>query len=123
MNPPSLLQIVERLEGLAGKLPSRIRKAVLSELTPLKQLFLQQRPPRFLFTGLSKMPIGQIIRALFAPGDFTQTRDLPVRMPVTLMIRLPFKSMTNSNFNPPMPFFSSRKNKRHVSLRSESLMT
>jgi uncharacterized protein len=80
VNPPSLLQIVERLEGLAGKLPSRIRKAVLSELTPLKQLFLQQRPPRFLFTGLSKMPIGQIIRGLFAPGDFTQTRDIPVRI-------------------------------------------
>ncbi len=80
MNPPSLLQIVERLEGLASKLPSRIRKAVLSELTPLKQLFLQQRPPRFLFTGLSKVPIGQIIRALFAPGDFTKTRDIPVRI-------------------------------------------
>jgi uncharacterized protein (DUF697 family) len=80
VNPPSLLQIVERLEGLASKLPSRIRNAVLSELTPLKQLFLQQRPPRFLFTGLCKMPIGQIIRALFAPGDFTQTRDIPVRI-------------------------------------------
>ena len=26
------------------------------------------------------MPIGQIIRALFAPGDFTQTRDIPVRI-------------------------------------------
>ena len=93
MNPPSLLQIVERLEGLAGKLPSRIRKAVLSELTPLKQLFLQQRPPRFLFTGLSKMPIGQIIRALFAPGDFTQTRDLPVRICRWHDVSLPERGM------------------------------
>jgi len=93
MNPPSLLQIVERLEGLAGKLPSRIRKAVLSELTPLKQLFLQQRPPRFLFTGLSKMPIGQIIRALFAPGDFTQTRDLPVRICRWHGVSLPERGM------------------------------
>ena len=80
MNPPSLLQIVERLEGLAGKLPSRIRKAVLSELTPLKQLFLQQRPPRFLFTGSSRIPLTRIIHGLFAPGDSTQTRDLPLRV-------------------------------------------
>ncbi len=80
MNPPSLLQIVEWLEGLAGKLPSRIRKAVLSELTPLKQLFLQQRPPRFLFTGSSRIPLTRIIHGLFAPGDSTQTRDLPLRV-------------------------------------------
>ena len=80
MNPPSLLQIVERLERLAGKLPSRIRKAVLSELTPLKQLFLQQRPPRFLFTGSSRIPLTRIIHGLFAPSDSTQTRDLPLRV-------------------------------------------
>jgi uncharacterized protein len=80
VNRPSLLQIVERLEGLAGRLPSRIRKAVLSELTPLKQLFLQQRPPRFLFTGSSRIPLTRIIHALFAPGEFTHTRDLPLRV-------------------------------------------
>ena len=80
MNPPSLLQIVERLERLAGKLPSKIQKAVLRELTPLKQLFLQQRPPRFLFVGASGMPIGQIIGALFAPANVTETRDAPVPM-------------------------------------------
>jgi uncharacterized protein len=79
MNSPSLLQIVERLERLAGKLPSRIRKAVLSELTPLKQLFLQQRPPRFLFVGSSALPLGQVIAALFGSGHPTETRDFPVR--------------------------------------------
>jgi uncharacterized protein len=78
MNPPTLLQIVERLERLAGKLPSKIQKAVLAELTPLKQLFLQQRPPRFLFVGASGTPIGQIIGALFAPADVTETRDASV---------------------------------------------
>jgi len=80
VNRPSLLQIVERLERLAGRLPSRIRRAVLSELTPLKQLFLQQRPPRFLFTGSSRIPLTRIIHALFAPGEFTYTRDLPLRV-------------------------------------------
>ena len=70
MKTPSLLQVVERLERLAGRLPSRIRKAVLSELTPLKQLFLQQRPPRFLFVGSAKVPARKIISALFGSTEF-----------------------------------------------------
>jgi uncharacterized protein (DUF697 family) len=70
VNTPSLLQIVERLERLAGKLPSKIRKAVLNELTPLKQLFLQQRSPRFLFAGSAKVPARKIISALFGSADF-----------------------------------------------------
>jgi uncharacterized protein (DUF697 family) len=67
---PSLLQIVERLERLAGRLPSKIRKAVLNELTPLKQLFLQQRSPRFLFAGSPKVPARKIISALFGSVEF-----------------------------------------------------
>jgi len=70
VNTPSLLQIVERLERLAGRLPSKIRKAVLNELTPLKQLFLQQRPPRFLFAGSAKVPSRKIISALFGSAEF-----------------------------------------------------
>jgi len=93
VNRPSLLQIVERLEGLAGRLPSRIRKAVLSELTPLKQLFLQQRPPRFLFTGSSRIPLTRIIHALFAPGEFTYTRDLPLRVYRWHNVSLPERGM------------------------------
>jgi uncharacterized protein (DUF697 family) len=68
MNQTALLRIAEKLERLAGRLPSKIRKAVLSELTPLKELFLQQRPPRFLFIGSSKMPTHRIINTLFTPG-------------------------------------------------------
>jgi hypothetical protein len=67
---PSLLQVVERLERLAGRLPSKIRNAVLSELTPLKQLFLQQRPPGFLFAGSAKVPARKIISALFGSTEF-----------------------------------------------------
>jgi uncharacterized protein len=70
VNTPSLLQIVERLERLAGRLPSKIRKAVLNELTPLKQLFLQQRPPRFLFAGSAKVPARKVISALFGSAEF-----------------------------------------------------
>ena len=68
MNQTTLVQIAERLESLAGKLPEKIRRPVLRELTPLKQLFLQQRRPRFLFIGSSKTPMQQIIDLLFAPA-------------------------------------------------------
>src|SRR5215831_2060514 len=67
MNQTTLVQIAERLEKLAGKLPAKIRRPVLRELVPLKQLFLQQRRPRFLFIGSSKTPMQQIIESLFAP--------------------------------------------------------
>src|SRR5207245_10550653 len=78
MKSPSLLQIVERLERLAGRLPSKIRKAVLSELTPLKQLFLQQRPPRFLFAGSAKIPSRDVIGALFGSPDFVAPAAAPL---------------------------------------------
>src|SRR5260370_26462755 len=69
MNQTTLVQIAERLEGLAGKLPEKIRRPVLRELIPLKQLFLQQRRPRFLFIGSSKTPMPEIIDVLFAPDS------------------------------------------------------
>src|SRR5881392_2559095 len=72
MNHTTLLQIAERLERLAGRLPSKIQKAVLSELTPLKELFLQQRPPRFLLIGSSTMPAPRILNALFSPDAHEQ---------------------------------------------------
>lgn len=69
MKQTTLVQIAERLESLAGKLPEKIRHPVLRELTPLKQLFLQQRRPRFLFIGSSKTPMQKIIDLLFASAD------------------------------------------------------
>ena len=69
MNQTTLVQIAERLERLAGRLPETIRRPVLRELTPLKQLFLQQRRPRFLFIGSSKMPLQKIIDLLFTPEE------------------------------------------------------
>jgi hypothetical protein len=81
VNPPSLLQIIERLEGLTGKLPSRIQKPVLSELTPLKQLFLQQRPPRFLFCGSTKISLREIIDVLFSSTYSTQADDVFSTLP------------------------------------------
>jgi uncharacterized protein (DUF697 family) len=82
MNQPLLLHVVERLEGLIGKLPGGIQKPILSELTPLKELFLQQRPPRFLFAGSDTMTITDILELVFgnvsldAPVEIYSWRDL-----------------------------------------------
>ena len=65
MNRSALLHIVERLEGLLGKLPAAIQKPVLHELTPLKELFLQQRPPRLLLSGAGRWPMPQVVNLLF----------------------------------------------------------
>ncbi|MDQ6809846.1 MAG: hypothetical protein M3Z64_10575 [Verrucomicrobiota bacterium] len=75
MNQPFLLQMVGRLEGFLGKLPAAIQKPVLQELTPLKELFLQQRSPRFVLTGSAKIPLQEIIPALFGAAHQIDLRD------------------------------------------------
>ena len=76
MNRPSLLHIIERLEGFLGKLPASIQKPVLHELTPLKELFLQQRPPRFVLTGSNKLPVQEVIATLFAWLSPAESHDI-----------------------------------------------
>ena len=72
MNQPLLLHIVERLEGLLTRLPATIQKPILSELTPLKELFLQQRPPRLLFVGAANKPAHELLEILFGAPDSTE---------------------------------------------------
>ena len=69
MNQPVLLHIVERLENFLGKLPETIQKPILSELTPLKELFLQQRPPRFVLLGSTKKSAQELLNAIFGRGE------------------------------------------------------
>ena len=76
MNRSSLLHIIERLEGFLGKLPDTIRRPVLHELTPLKELFLQQRPPRFLLTGSNRLPLQEVAAGLFDWQPPVESRDL-----------------------------------------------
>ena len=66
MNQPLFLHIVERLEGFLGKLPEKLQKPILHELTPLKELFLKQREPRLVLTGSHKFPVQEVFAALFA---------------------------------------------------------
>jgi uncharacterized protein (DUF697 family) len=76
MNRPSLLHIIERLEAFLGKLPATIQKPVLHELTPLKELFLQQRSPRFVLTGSNKLPVQEVVATLFGWQAPPESRDI-----------------------------------------------
>jgi uncharacterized protein len=76
MNRASLLHLIERLEGFLGKLPETIRRPVLHELTPLKELFLQQRAPRFVLTGSNTRPLQEIVATLFAWTLPVESHDL-----------------------------------------------
>ena len=65
MNRQSLLHIIERLEGFLGKLPESISRPVSHELKPLKELFLQQRAPRFVLAGANRLPLHEIVATIF----------------------------------------------------------
>ena len=69
MNQPVLLHIVERLEGFLGKLPASIQRPILNDLTPLKELFLQQRSPRFLLLGSNKVSVADLAATIFRPPE------------------------------------------------------
>jgi uncharacterized protein (DUF697 family) len=76
MNRAFLLHIIERLEDFLGKLPETIRKPVLHELTPLKELFLQQRSPRFVLTGSNRFSIQEVVATLFSWAPLMESRDV-----------------------------------------------
>jgi uncharacterized protein (DUF697 family) len=77
MNQPMLLHIIEKLEALLGKLPEKIQKPILHELTPLKELFLQQRPPRLLLLGSIEKPVPELVKIFFDLPQDEQTVNVP----------------------------------------------
>lgn len=78
MNQSLLLHVVERLETLVGKLPAAIQKPILHELTPMKELFLQQRSSRLLLAGSDKTPAREIVQLLFP--DLPSEEESPISM-------------------------------------------
>jgi uncharacterized protein (DUF697 family) len=75
MNQTALINLIEKLEALLGKLPEKIRRPVLRELTPLKELFLQKRAPRLLFVGSIDKSTPEVLEIFFQLPDQEQSSD------------------------------------------------
>lgn len=68
MNQQTLLKIYERLEGLIGRLPGPLQKAILQELRPIKQIFLAQRLAKVGLLGQASSDASAVFSALLG-GD------------------------------------------------------
>jgi len=67
LNRDSLLTVFDRLGGLIEKLPGGLQKPILRELTPIRQLFLEQRPARLLLVGPEGEPAQEFLASLGTP--------------------------------------------------------
>lgn len=82
MKSEALLGQFERLERLIEKLPDGLQKPILREIVPLKELFLQGRPPRLVLAGDLTVEAPALFAALAdasleaAAGDPRGWRDL-----------------------------------------------
>ena len=64
--PNAILKIYDRLSALIEKLPGGLQKPILRELTPIRELFLEQRAPRVLLTGGSTQSVPSLLAAMGA---------------------------------------------------------
>src|SRR5205809_8099156 len=74
MKPTVLLSLYEKLEALVQRLPEGLRAPILREITPIKTLFLLQRPPRIALLGDRTASKAELMNAIFGeevvePGD------------------------------------------------------
>ena len=65
MKQSVFLSIYEKLESLVQRLPEGLRSPILREITPIKTLFLLQRPPRIVLLGERAASRTALVNALF----------------------------------------------------------
>ena len=65
MKQSVFLSIYEKLESLVQRLPEGLRSPILREITPIKTLFLLQRPPRLVLLGDRAASRTALVNALF----------------------------------------------------------
>lgn len=70
MKPSSFLPFYEKLEALVHKLPQGIQEPILREITPIKTLFLMQRPPHIVLVGPNGAGKAELLTALFGDEVF-----------------------------------------------------
>jgi uncharacterized protein (DUF697 family) len=64
MSRSALLSAYEKLAALLGKLPGSLQEPILSELDPIKEVFLRQRPPRVAVLGEEGIELPALVNAL-----------------------------------------------------------
>lgn len=74
MKPSNFLSLYEKLESLVRRLPEGLQQPILREITPIKTLFLLQRPPRIVVLGPNGAGKTELVAALFGenvllPGE------------------------------------------------------
>lgn len=74
MKATTFLSLYDKLEKLVHKLPDALQQPILKEITPIKTLFLLQRPPRIVLLGHSGTGKVELVNALFGgealrPGE------------------------------------------------------
>lgn len=62
--PTTLLRLYDKLSGLLEKLPGGLQKPVLRELKPIRDLFLDNRPPRLMLVGDNTASVPALLTAL-----------------------------------------------------------
>jgi uncharacterized protein (DUF697 family) len=70
----SFLAIYEKIEALVYRLPKGLQAPILTEIRPIKTLFLLRRPPRIVLTGPNGAGKAEMLAALFGadvllPGE------------------------------------------------------
>ncbi len=65
MKPSSFLSLYEKLESLVKRLPEGLQQPILREITPIKTLFLLQRPPKIVLLGSPGAGKIALLHALF----------------------------------------------------------
>ncbi len=80
MKQEMLLGAYEKLAKLVSKLPGPLQKAILSEMEPVKELFLEQRSARILITGPGDVSRVEIVNSLFREQiiPLTDVGQLPI---------------------------------------------
>ncbi|MEI8294555.1 MAG: hypothetical protein WCG66_11340 [bacterium] len=64
--PNDVLKLYDRLAALIEKLPGGLQKPILRELTPIREMFLEQRAPRLLLSGGSQQSVPSLLAAMGA---------------------------------------------------------
>jgi uncharacterized protein len=71
-----LLAIYEKLEAVLKKLPEGLHQPILREIEPIKTLFLQQRPPRFVLLGDRGVSRAAVVNALYGSNAALVAEDV-----------------------------------------------